>query len=225
MNNTYYDINKYNEFNAILSGCKTIIDAHYFGEIYIKNNPEMRGIIKSMIIGKNYYKSLSLKDMMSIVHTINRYQYHDEIYELTNTYMKKTIDNVQLSTIKRISKNKIIRDSPLDAEKKYVVKSCPHCEHKYSTSQDIKQVICGYDNMKKGYDWKGCNRDWCFTCSKKLCKIWKDDQLFVPQNRKHDEFCCRNNAKDEIDYLTNYCQCHNEYVNRFSHNLLGNSDN
>jgi hypothetical protein len=212
-----YDKNKYNEFNTILSGCNTILDAHYFAEIYVKYNPEMRTLVHSMINGKRYGYALSFKSMMSGIQLINSFIYKDEADEATDLYTKKTKDIIQLKTLKKISKNKIVRDD-INIEKKNqkIQKNCPHCLHVSIYNNDKSYVICGYEDDHKGYDWKGCGKDWCFKCEKKLCKIWESDKLFLLLNRYHDESCCKTHACDNNEnYLDNYCQCSNSNVTRF----------
>ena len=50
--------NKYNEFDNILSGCKTIVDAYYFGDIY-KNTSKKSLLAKNIgLMFKQYlYKN------------------------------------------------------------------------------------------------------------------------------------------------------------------------
>lgn len=214
MNNMNYNKNKYNEFNNILSGCKTIVDAYYFGDIYIKYNPEMNALVKSMIHGKKYDVVLSFNNMMSCITTINKYIYKDEIEEMTDNYMKKTTDVIQLKTIKRFISKKQVRKNITTYTQ---IKKCPHCNYKETNINNYKMsyVICGYMNENTGYDWNGCGKDWCFTCCKKLCKNWSDDKLYELGNRFHDNICCQYKAKiNNENYLDTYCQCSNKYVNR-----------
>jgi len=210
-----YDKNKYNEFNTILSGCKTILDAYYFGDIYLKYNPEMRLLINSMINGKKYEHVLSFKSMMSAIHSINNYTYKDEADDLIDIYILKTSDTIQLKTLKKISKNKIIRDVIIDKQYNKINKNCPHCSQISTDTIDKSYTICGYTDEHKGYDWKGCGKDWCFKCGKKLCKSWESDKLFLLLNRYHNDTCCKNDAiKNNKKYEEVYCQCNNENVHR-----------
>ena len=212
-----YDKNKYNEFNTILSGCKTIIDAYYFADIYIKYNPEMRQLVNSMINGKKYDHTLSFKSMMSAIQLVDSYTYKDESDEASDIYLKKTKDIIQIKTIKRISKNKIIRDDVIkhDIILQKITKNCPHCLKIYNEPDKKSYMICGYTDDHKGYDWKGCGKDWCFTCGKKLCKSWEGNKLFLILNRFHDDTCCKKNACElNENYLECYCQCTNDNVVR-----------
>lgn len=98
-----------------------------------------------------------------------------------------------------------------------IVKYCPHqgCGKPYQGTNETKYVICGYDNDIRGYDWIGCQRDWCFLCGKILCKMWVTHQLDVDCNRIHDSECCKKHSIDnKKSYLTDYCQCENKYVRR-----------
>lgn len=216
MNNMNYNKNKYNEFNNILSGCKTIVDAYYFGDIYIKYNPEMNALVKSMIHGKKYDVVLSFNNMMTCINSINKYIYKDEIEEITDNYMKKTNDVIQLKTIKRFISRKQIRKN-INTHNYTHIKKCPHCNYKEMCTNNYKMsyVICGYMNENTGYDWNGCGKDWCYTCCKKLCKTWSDDKLYEIGNRTHNNICCYQKAKNNNeDYLNVYCQCSNKYVDR-----------
>ena len=69
-------------------------------------------------------------------------------------------------------------------------------------------VICGYPDANRGYDWKGCCSDWCFSCGKMLCKTWDRDDLNVESNRFHDDECCKIHAKKNgHSYPKDYCNC------------------
>ena len=206
--------NKYNEFDNILSGCKTIVDAYYFGDIYIKSNPEMNTLVKSMINGKKYDKSINFSNMITCINSINKYVYKDEIMEIADNYMKQTNDIIQLKTIKRFLSKKQIRKNITNYPH---VKKCPHCNYKETNinNHKLSYVICGYINENKGYDWVGCGKDWCYTCCKKLCKNWSDDKLYELSNRFHDCNCCLYKASvNNENYLDTYCQCSNKYVDR-----------
>jgi hypothetical protein len=215
-----YNKNKYNEFNNILSGCKTIIDAYYFGDLYIKYNPEMNTMVKSMIHGKKYNNVLSFNNIKSCINSMNKFFYKDEIEENVNNHMKKTNDIIQLKTIKRFLSKKQTRKI---TNKIHQIKQCPHCAYKENiTNYNSSYIICGYANINSntGYDWKGCGKDWCYDCCKKLCKNWGDDKLYELGNRFHDNLCCMYKATiNNEDYINTYCQCSNKYVNR-KHNKI-----
>jgi len=213
------DKNKYDEFKHILSGCRTILDAYYFGFLYNKHNVEMKGLVGSMINGKRYEQVIDLKTMSSTLETLNNCVYREDAEEIIET--KKTLDTTQLRTLMRMAKNKQSRpinrpriDPP--AEKKILVtKNCPHCLRECKTDVNVEYTICGYSDQHVGYDLQGCTKDWCFKCGKMLCFSWGQDELFLPMNRYHDDECCKLHAKENFkQYLEEYCHCSNNNVCR-----------
>lgn len=221
------DTNKYVEFKNILSGCRTILDAYYFAELYIKKNPEMKGLVYSMINGKRYDNALDFKTMKSILDSLNDCEYMDSAREIIDMYTSKNIDNTQIRSLLKISANKPIRPpNKIDNEKvisvvsndkpNLITRPCPHCSHLCSVDPGSEYVICGYTNMKVGYDWKGCGKDWCFLCGKILCKTWDTNELFLEMNRYHDSECCKNHSRENFrKYPEEYCSCQSKHVNRY----------
>lgn len=213
------DKNKYDEFKQILSGCRTILDAYYFGEIYNKYNAEMKSLVSSMINGKRYEQVIDLKTMSSTLETLNNCVYREDAEEIIET--KKTLDTTQLRTLMRIAKNKQMRpvnkpkiDPPVE-KKICVTKNCPHCSRECKNDINVEYTICGYNDPHVGYDLQGCTKDWCFKCGKMLCKSWGPDELFLPMNRYHNSECCKIHAKENSkQYLEEYCQCSNDNVSR-----------
>jgi hypothetical protein len=207
------DENKYKEFYNILSGCRTIVDAYYFAEIYLKKNPEMKQIIYSMINGKKYDHVIDFRSLKSTLENINTCQYKNQACNTANVYYQKTIDNVQKACLSRIIN--YVKESSKIHVQNIEIKSCPHCNIATELISDIQYVICGYNNTQTGFDWKGCGYDWCFKCEKILCKKWDIDELFINTNRLHDNECCKNHAiKNNKQYPNEYCQCSNNNVNR-----------
>lgn len=208
------DNTKYIEFKHILSGCRTILDAHFFAELFLKKYPDMRAIVYSMINGKRYDNVLDFRTMKSLLVYLSEYDGHDEIN-------KNTIDNTQLQTFIRATKNKPYQliphpiSTPPNPIKTQASKKCPHCDHLCTVDIATTYIICGYHDTHTGYDWKGCGHDWCFKCGKCLCKTWDSNFLFLCLNRHHDNNCCKLHAKehDKI-YPNEYCQCSNKYVQR-----------
>jgi len=97
-------------------------------------------------------------------------------------------------------------------QKEILVKCCPHCQKMTKANKDTTYVVCGYTD--KGYDWEGCQKDWCFRCGKKLCKNWYADDLCSEQNRYHNRRCCKLQAyKNHESYAQNYCDCDKMHVN------------
>lgn len=225
------DKNKYVEFSHILSGCRTITDAYFFAEIYLKSNPEMGTLIYSMINGKRYDQVLDLKSIKSALEITNDQKYKEDADEYMENYIQKTSDNIQKKTFNRIIRYK--PHKPHDMVKKksdmlecgiqqvYITKNCPHCESPTTCPIDTKYTICGYANSATGYDWKGCGKDWCFECGKMLCKSWDANKLLLQMNRFHDVECCEHHAcLHNKDYIQNYCQCSNKNVNRTIKSIL-----
>lgn len=219
------DEKKCAEFKHILSGCRTVLDAYYFAELYINKNPEMKSIVHSMVNGKRYDTVLDFKTLKSTLELINECQYREDADDISDTNAKKTCDIVQIRSFTRISRNKPNR--PINLDKKVqsitkidkpielVMKHCPHCNHKCTTNFDASYVICGNIDPKGGFDWKGCNKDWCFTCGKMLCKNWYNHDLFVEMNRFHDSECCKIHAKEnDKTFPDDYCMCSNIHVKR-----------
>lgn len=229
---------KYIQFKHVLSGCRSILDAYYFADLYIKKNPEMKNIIYSMINGKRYDNVLDFRTIKNVLYDISSTQYQEDATIIADKITKKTTDATQLKTLMRIVKAKPHKPIPVkiennthndDKEIKYfkikpfdyetytntTKKPCPHCNHECSANTDASYIVCGYSDSKMGYDWDGCGCDWCFRCGKMLCKTWENNKLFVEQNCVHDDECCRKHAKDHNkNYPNDYCQCSNNYVKR-----------
>lgn len=226
------DKNKYVEFSHILSGCRTITDAYFFAEIFLKTNPEMATLIYSMVNGKRYDQVIDLKSIKNALEYINEQKYKEDANENVENYLQKTTDNIQKRTFNRIIRNK--PHKPYELLKKqintthncgnqqiYITKNCPHCDSPSTCSVDTKYIICGYANSVTGYDWKGCGKDWCFECGKMLCKSWDANKLLLQMNRFHDNECCEKHAMlHNKEYMQCYCQCLNKNVNRTLKGIL-----
>jgi hypothetical protein len=157
-----------------------------------------------------------------------------------NNNINNNNNNAQLKTLTRILNNKkkesekktILGDKinpihefltpPFFNKNNYIkktkqneyIKYCPHCSDKYIGSESTTHVICGYNDSHTGYNWTGCQKDWCFTCGKKLCKSWNENKLYLEPNRIHNSECCKQYAANKCEPYNNYCQCNNKYVNR-----------
>lgn len=222
------DINKYNEFKHILSGCKNIKDAKYFGNLYITNNPETKKLIIGLLNGKKYYECKDFKTMQKLIMKCDKCEYYDEVCDIIKEYFPDKEDkdenyNIQYKTLMRIANSKkqyVAREdqnnSLLKKNKTNMIKKlCPHCSQEYFGTNETTHVICGYQNVRRGYDFSGCQKDWCFVCEKMLCKSWHDNKLFLEPNRIHDNECCKKHAfENKKSYMNDYCQCNNKYVIR-----------
>lgn len=104
MEDNYKDI--YEKFSNVLSGCRTIYDALFFAQYYIKNNPEYSQLINSMIHGKHYEKITDFRTMANILKTLNNFETRNEIDTFINTSIKDNLDYSQLNALLRLGKNK-----------------------------------------------------------------------------------------------------------------------
>jgi hypothetical protein len=208
------DENKYNELKYILSGCYTYTDAIFISELYLKNNPNLKIIIQQIIDGKKYMGQYDYKVFMKIFERYNNITSYSDILQNINELYKS--DDLYYKTIIRLLKYKKDKiELSKDENNDNILKKCPHCGIPNSGSCKTIYMICGYGDLKDGFDWKGCGKDWCFVCGKMLCKKWLDDKLFCEPNKIHDSICCLQHANNNNqNYLTDYCQCSHKYVHR-----------
>lgn len=228
---------KYLQFKSILSGCRTILDAYYFADLYTRKHPDMKNIVYSMINGKKYENIHDFTTVINTLADINNCQYQEDATEIVEKINNRQNDLTQTTTYNRIIKNKQTKPREYKFEnqigkatgpryikfktignfssRNVVKKECPHCNHVCSSEPDTLYIICGYNDTRAGYDWEGCGKDWCFQCKKILCKTWDINKLFLEQNCIHDGICCKQHAIDNGKiYPDDYCQCDNEHVKR-----------
>lgn len=176
--------------------------------------------ILNSIINSKCKKCIFNKDMSSSEHIYDRPP-HYKIYEeigIGSNKMQNIFGNInehkETNTVNSgmINSN---RNDNVNDDVNMVTIYCPHCGHSRIKS-DQEYIICGYTSS--GYDWHGCNRDWCGICCKKLCKKWDEDNLFLPINRYHDGNCCKiHSEKTNCSYIDEYCQCSkNNFVKRLA---------
>ena len=213
--------NKYNEFYDILSGCRTILDAFSFAQKYIKANPEMKNIVMSMINGKRYEYVMDMNGMISLMERLDFLVYKEDVIDLIETYLEKTLDPTQRKALYRVANLKALRPKIPEPSKikliktTFISKKCPHCGLECTVPENTHHTICGYENKITGYNLIGCGCDWCFKCGKMLCKKWNTNQLFLDDNKHHDGICCRLHAEENNNnYEEEYCMCLTEYVDR-----------
>jgi len=174
-------------------------------------------ILNSLLDKNRYNNKMNFDRFLTYINIVSKIEYKNDAEILIEDLESIIDDNVQLNTLRRLilkkprsDNNKNYKNNKNNKNHKYV-KQCPHCTKNHTGTNDTTYVVCGY--TEKGYDWKGCGKDWCFKCNKKLCKSWNTDHLYNKLNRIHDARCCKsysNNTKDK--YPDNYCQCTVEYI-------------
>jgi hypothetical protein len=215
-NDSYHSYNKL-KFNII--GQKTRDDAINMLNKY-NLTPLNHNIMMSYINGKKYDIAFDNETMIKYINDLNSLKYREDVYESINNLLQNTSDVAQIKTFSRIANSKPPRPQFITLKElrqrnteHIIVKNCPHCGHKCSSSKEKKYVICGYND--NGYDWEGCGNDWCFRCGKMYCKKWERDELYLPTNRFHNSKCCKKHARlNNKIYPDNYCMCKNIYVCR-----------
>jgi hypothetical protein len=105
MENNLKDI--YIRFSNVLSGCRTIYDALYFAQFYIKNNPEYKLLINNMIHGKHYEKVIDFRSVANILKILDNLKTRNDI----NLYINKNInkdnfDYSQFNALLRLARTK-----------------------------------------------------------------------------------------------------------------------
>jgi len=195
-------LNFYRTYNHIFKSINTHEDAQIIlGKLklsHIKNQIAFN-LLKSQ-------KKPSMFDyctFMNVCKELENIKYRQNASEYLALLVKKTSDAAQINTFVRI-----INIKPLYSECTYkqVIKNCPHCNHPNLADINTTYIICGYND--NGYDWDGCQHDWCFQCGKILCKSWETNMLFVKSNRVHNISCCKEHAaKTNKSYPSDYCQC------------------
>lgn len=206
----------YLQLKAIFDGCDTILDAIYFGNIYIEKYPHMKGMITSYMNGKIYRDTIDIKTKQNMMHDIHMCDSRDDALENLSKLIDKTTDDVYRRTLERLAYRKYYRHKtiPKRINDDRCSKKCPHCSHTLNMPESTQYIICGYHNPSQGYDWAGCGRDWCFQCNKMFCKRWETNNLNLLMNRSHDEECCSTHAKENgYVYPDDYCQCNNMFIN------------
>jgi len=167
------------------------------------------------------YKSIPYSKFIEYLQKLNKIPYRDNTNKLKDEILQQTSDNAQIISVNRIISRKPftpvyktlneIRNNNKSINNKSnelgVWKQCPHCTRRYFRDNNTTYIICGYADSSSGYDWKGCSKDWCFKCGKKLCKNWNIDHLYDKKNRYHNNKCCKSHAiKHNNKYPEDYCQ-------------------
>lgn len=192
------------KYKFIFCGIFTLNDALYFHKKLENNISEQSHvIIGKLLLTKKYNPSAhDYTTFINILNKVNDCKYREESEELCG-FLYNKIDKCQLSTLNRLCSNKPRRPKYICAAQNK--KFCPHCNISVLCHPLTRYVICGYSN--NGCDWEGCGNDWCFICEKKLCKNWFKNNLFVFENRIHNNNCCKLYAnKMNMDY-NDFCHC------------------
>lgn len=153
---------------------------------------------------KPYNNTLENALILSLMDETRYYKKVDDaqfINFLKNQNISK-IDTQDIVQTKILQKHIKLKNMP---SLQWKTKKCPHCEKELKNATNESYVICGYDN--KGYDWKGCKKDWCFKCGKKLCKAWDINELYNIQNRYHGKCCKKFAKKNNLNY-EDFCVCY-----------------
>lgn len=169
---------KYDDFKEILSGCNTLTDANFFAKHYIQYNPEMNNIIRSTINGKQFENTPDMLTVVKLIKSVAKCKYREEAMEIINSnvteenkiiydVLTRLICNKPMKYMKDYQSQKVIWDD----EK--IIKKCPYCKLSHQGTENTSVVVCGIDSdLNK--DSRGCGKEWCFLCNKKIIKKEKD---------------------------------------------------
>jgi len=213
------DINKFNEFKHILSGCDNKKDAKFMADLYKIENIGSDKIVTSLLEGKKYNNNKDFESIVKILEKCVSCVYFEDVVNVINDNFTKydnEDNNLQYKSCYRIAKSKqSYKNTETKKKNDRVVKLCPHCSRPYLGNTNTVYAICGYSDTRNGYDWQGCQKDWCFLCEKKLCKSWDENRLNIEPNRIHNCECCKlHSNKHGLSYIDEYCHCTHKYVNR-----------
>jgi len=190
----------------------------------LTNDNIEQSLLNSLINKDRYNISMDFHKLKLYFDVLDIIYYYNDAEKIIEDIEKNITDTTQINTLRRIIKNKQIRQQSNDNNDNNYTdtnnnnsvissKQCPHCNNRNYGSIGSPYVICGY--TVRGFDWKGCGKDWCFKCEKKLCKCWNNDSLFNTLNRYHDAKCCKNFAsKIGLKYPDDFCMCYNDIVKR-----------
>jgi hypothetical protein len=214
-NNKLYET--YNSYSNVFNGTKTYKDATYMLDI-LKLNKEEKNIFINIINNKKFQSKLDFQTMEQGLKEVKNSKYREDANIKVNNIIRNTIDIAQIKALTRVANTlplKPINTHYNENTNKIhkIKKMCPHCKKEITMPANTEYIICGYG--EQSYDWEGCCHDWCFQCGKILCKIWEDDQLFIPFNQIHDRECCKKHSlQHKNKYPHDYCQCKNDHIKR-----------
>ena len=208
------DNKKYKEYRLLINSVTSNDDIEYIYNLYSKQikNPYIKYLMKSYTNSFYNNYSIGIREFMNILDKFKDFKYRDDARDLIRTIFKRTINETQRNTIIRIIGRlppKTIAVTKISGKKTH--KKCPHCQKFTESTIDSTYVICGY--TERGFDLDGCGKDWCFRCGKKLCKSWYVHELFIHDNRYHNDKCCKLAAYRNNENRKMYCRCKNIYIN------------
>lgn len=203
------------KYKHIINGLKTIEDRLLLMNKFTLSDKEKKLLI-SYINSKKIEKSIDYNAMKKIMCELLNMKYREDVNANMSQLMNRSTNLAQIKTFIRIANSKPLKPIILPQQRETqnnIAKNCPHCDHKCYANQSTDYIICGY--TEHGYDWIGCGQDWCFKCDKILCKLWDQDELYIEENRCHDNECCSKHAEiHNKKYPDDYCNCDNNYVKR-----------
>lgn len=165
-----------------------------------------RQLLMSLINDTTYNTKMNFDKLNIYFNVLDIIYYYNDAEKILEDILRHTQDLAQINTLNKIIKNKPMKQQDKAVNVIMLSKLCPHCNQKTYGSDSCSYIICGYNN--RGFDWKGCGRDWCFTCGKKLCKSWNVNSLFNKMNRQHNSKCCKSYAsKMQFKYPDDFCMC------------------
>lgn len=198
---------KYTQVLRLLDGVDTREDALKIISKVFETESDIN-LMTGLISMKKYSKVFSNAEMMNYMDMLDKCGSSEDAYIMLGNICDKTEDETQLTTFRRIanSKSHVGSGYKYNDSRLMLTKKCPHCGHNNTKQIGTMYVICGYDEV--GYDWMGCGHDWCFKCCKKLCKSWENNSLYIIENRKHNDKCCKKHAKKVgSKFPDDYCVC------------------
>lgn len=219
-----HDKLQYKRYKILSSVVTSKADIKQLIDIYASkmSNKSLICILDNDLYSHRNDYTIGVDEFMNMLDKLGSYSYRDDARNLVEKIFRRTCDTIQRNSVIRIISRKPPRSNIITMKEvnsrnacdtDLMEKHCPHCgkREKYQSSAPT-YIICGY--YDKGFDWVGCGRDWCFRCGKKLCKVWADNELFVKNNRFHNERCCKIAAhKNNESYNKLYCKCSKIYIN------------
>jgi hypothetical protein len=215
----YFDCNDFKTFSDIMNKineceyqdtCNKLISEFF----PFKNNNNIQLKTLTRILNNKKKRTEKKDEANNQLQSFPSYSFfykNNNIKKIKQSESENENENVSVSVNGNTNKNTKEKEN---SNSNVLVKYCPHCSEKYISSESTTHVICGYNDSHNGYNWTGCQKDWCFTCGKKLCKSWNENKLYLEPNRIHNSECCKQHAINNGESYNNYCHCNNKYVNR-----------